>query len=315
MTAPSDIISVDEALAPPKRRRLRAPKFLLALPAWIWFVAFFLAPLGIIVYYSFGQKKPLSAGEVVMSHPSFTQYSDALSSTFIEVFKTTLKIASLGTFLCLLIGFPMAYFLGVRVKAKWKGVLLGLVIIPFWTNFLIRTLAWTIVLASRGYVSNQLQSWGVLNHPLNFLATKSAVQLGVVYNYLPLMIFPLFVAFDRLDPAMREASKDLGANRIRTFVQVTLPLAAPGIIAGILLVYIPLCGDYITAKILGKAKGNMVGAVIASQFIEAQNTARGSAMAVILIIMILGSIVSAAVVAWCFRTYFHSRRRVVVRGI
>ena len=113
------------------------------------------------------------------------------------------------------------------------------------------------------------------------------MQLGVVYNYLPLMIFPLFVALDRLDPALREASKDLGASRWKTFLQVTLPLAAPGIVAGLLLVFIPLAGDYITASVLGGAKGNMAGALVASQFHAAQNWALGPAMAVILIVMIM----------------------------
>ena len=120
------------------------------------------------------------------------------------------------------------------------------------------------------------------------LFTKFAVQLGVVYNYLPLMILPLFVALDRLDPALREASKDLGAGRLKTFRQVTVPLAMPGIIAGGLLVFIPLSGDYITASVLGGAKGNMVGRMVADQFLTAQNWALGSAMAMVLIGMILG---------------------------
>ena len=136
------------------------------------------------------------------------------------------------------------------------------------------------------------------------------MQLGVVYNYLPLMIFPLFVALDRLDPALREASKDLGANRFRTFLQVTLPLASPGIVAGLLLVFIPLTGDYITAAVLGGAKGNMVGALVAAQFLQAQNKALGSAVAVVLIVSILVCIVAAALIGLLGRGVLKRRRAV-----
>ncbi len=183
-------------------------------------------------------------------------------------------------------------------------------IVPFWTSFLIRTIAWRIVLAPQGFFSNWLQSVGLRDTPIRFLDTREAVQLGVVYNYLPLMIFPLFVALDRLDGALREASKDLGANRVRTFTQVTLPLAMPGIIAGLLLVFIPLAGDYITASVLGGAKGNMAGALVASQFLSAQNWALGSAMAIVLIFVILGTIAAAAVIALIVRAAVRKLRAI-----
>ncbi len=139
----------------------------------------------------------------------------------------------------------------------------------------MRTLGWLILLQPNGPLSGVLQDLQLIGGPLDVLDTREAVQFGVVYNYLPLMIFPLFVALDRLDPALREASKDLGASRWKTFRQVTLPLAMPGVVAGLLLVFIPLTGDYITAAVLGGAKGNMVGALVASQFNTAQNWALG----------------------------------------
>ena len=189
--------------------------------------------------------------------------------------------------------------------------MLGLVIIPFWTNFLIRTIAWRIVLAPEGFSRNWFLDGRAARYaPSSCLDTRFAVQLGVVYNYLPLMIFPLFVALDRLDPALREASKDLGANRVRTFLQVTLPLAAPGIVAGLLLVFIPLAGDYITAAVLGGAKGNMAGALVAAQFLQAQNTALGSAVAVVLIVSILVCIAVAALIALVVRAVLRRRRTV-----
>ena len=191
-------------------------------------------------------------------------------------------------------------------------MLLGLAIIPFWTNYLIRTIAWRIVLSPTGFFSNWFQDIGLRDSNLQVLDTRSAVQLAVVYNYLPLMIFPLFVALDRLDPALREASKDLGANRIRTFFQVTLPLAAPGIVAGLLLVFIPLSGDYITAAVLGGAQGNMAGALVATQFLQAQNKALGSAVAMVLIISILVCIAVAALLVFIVRTLLKRRRAVTL---
>jgi spermidine/putrescine transport system permease protein len=292
-------------------RRIRAPRFAMALPAWIWFVFFFSIPVLWIFYYSFGYK-PNIFSTIATDKLSFDRYSEALSPEFLQVFKQTLQISLLGTLLTLLIGFPFAYWLATRVAPRWRGVLLGLVIVPFFVNFLVRTVGWLILLQPAGPLSTLLLKWGIRDEPLHLLQTRGAVQLGVVYNYLALMIFPLFVALDRLDPAMREASKDLGAGRWRTFRQVTLPLAAPGIVAGLLLVFIPLTGDYITAAVLGGAKGNMAGALVASQFTTAQNWALGAAQAVILIVMILGTVAVFAVVGLAIRWVARRSRRITL---
>src|SRR5690606_11882600 len=164
----------------------------------------------------------------------------------------------------------------------------------------------------QGWLSDGLQAMGVIDGPFEILYTRTAVLIGVVYNYLPLMILPLFVAFDRVGEPLREASKDLGAGRLRTFLRVTLPLARPGIIAGLLLVYIPLMGDYITATVLGGAKGNMAGQLVASQFQTAQNWALGSAMAVILILTILFTAAFAFLVAWLATLPVRASRRLVL---
>jgi spermidine/putrescine transport system permease protein len=194
-------------------------------------------------------------------------------------------------------------------------VLLGLVVVPFFVNFLVRTIGWFILLSPNGPVSSLLQRSGIRSEPLHLLETRGAVQLGVVYNYLALMILPLFVTLDRLDPAMREASKDLGASRWKTFRQVTLPLSAPGIVAGLLLVFIPLTGDYITALVLGGAKGNMAGVMVASQFTIAQNWALGAAQAVILIAMIMGTVAVFAVIALAIRTIARASRTITLPPI
>jgi len=292
-------------------RRIRAPRFLMALPAWIWFVCFFTLPVLWIVYYSFGYK-PDIFHPIATDKLSLATYREAFSSTFLHVFSQTLQISILGTFLCFLIGFPFAYWLATRVSARWRGVLLGLVIVPFFVNFLVRTIGWLILLSPNGPVSSLLQRWGLRSEPLHLLQTRGAVQLGVVYNYLALMILPLFVALDRLDPAMREASKDLGASRWKTFRQVTLPLAAPGIVAGLLLVFIPLTGDYITALVLGGAKGNMAGVMVASQFTVAQNWALGAAQAVILIALIMATVGVFALIALVFRSIARASRKITL---
>jgi spermidine/putrescine transport system permease protein len=291
------------------RSRRRAPRFALAIPAWLLFLLFFAIPLLLIIWYSLGYKPDIFS-TVSTDRLSLDRYAESFSDTFRSVFTGTLQISIVGTLACLLIGFPFAYWLAVKVPSRWRGVLLGLTIIPFWTNFLVRTIGWFILLQPNGPLSGVLQDLGLVSSPLDILDTREAVQLGVIYNYLPLMIFPLFVALDRLDPALREASKDLGANRWRTFRQVTVPLAMPGIVAGLLLVFIPLTGDYITAAVLGGAKGNMVGALVASQFNTAQNWALGSAMAVILILMILGSVAIFALLGLGLRALVRRGRRV-----
>lgn len=274
-------------------RKFRAPTYLLALPAWLWLLAFFVAPVGVVFWYSLGYKPGLfgtHANDVL----SLDRYREVLTPTFFDTFRNTLWIGVTGTVLCFLIGAPVAYWMAVKAPPHRRGLLLALVLIPFWTNFLVRTIGWLIVLSPEGWLSKTIQVFGF--EPLAVLNTRSAVLFGVVYNYLPLMILPLFVAFDRVDHVLREASKDLGATRWRTFIRITFPMARPGIIVGVLLVYIPLMGDYLTAIVLGGAKGNMVGQMLAGQFQTAQNWALGSAMAVMLILIIFGTIVLAALI-------------------
>lgn len=286
-------------------------KFGLAIPAWAWLLIFFVAPIFMVVVFSFGYKPSIFATHA-LDHLSFDRYLEALSPTFFSTFLNTLWIGILGTVLCLVIGGPVAYWIAVKAPPSKRGLLLALVMVPFWTNFLVRTIGWQVILAPEGWLSQLLQGIGVIPGPLDLLYSRGAVLLGVVYNYLPLMILPLFVAFDRVSGPLREASKDLGANSITTFLRVTVPLARPGIIAGVLLVYIPLMGDYITATVLGGAKGNMIGQVVASQFQTAQNWALGSAMAVLLIIVIMISIALAAGLLWLVTMPLRQRHRLVL---
>lgn len=283
----------------------------LAVPAWAWLLLFFVAPVGMVVWFSFGYK-PGIFGTHANDILSFDRYVEAVSPTFFATFQNTLWVGILGTVLCFLIGAPVAYWMAFKVRPSRRGLLIALVLVPFWTNFLVRTIGWQVILAPEGWLSTVLQGIGVLDGPLALMYTRTAVVIGVVYNYLPLMILPLFVAFDRVGPALREASKDLGAGKLTTFLRVTLPLSQPGIIAGVLLVFIPLMGDYITATVLGGAQGNMVGQLVASQFQTAQNWALGSAMAVLLMLVIMLTIAIAAVLIWLVTMPFRSRNRLVL---
>ena len=282
MTATTAVRKTDTA----RRGSLRSRTGLLALPAAAWIVLFFILPVGLVFFYSFGRKP-----DIFTTHSNdvftFDRYVEALNPTSASVFGNSIVIGLLGTFLCLLIAAPFAYWLAVKANPARRGLWLALVMVPFWTNFLIRTIGWQIILAPEGWLSRGLQNLGILDQPLAILNTREAVLIGVVYNYLPMMILPLFVAFDRVSDELREASADLGASRVTTFLRVTLPLAWPGILVGVLLVFIPLMGDYITATVLGGAQGVMIGQLVASQFQTAQNWALGSAMAVLLVVIVL----------------------------
>ena len=281
------------------RSRTRAPKYLLAIPAIIWYLVFFAAPIAFIVLYSFGTKDTTKLLPVDLSNLSSNSYSSVFDETFFKVFRATLRISIVATIMCVVIGLPVAYFAAFKVAEKWKAIILAAVVVPSFTSFLIRTVAWRIPLAPNGTLSKWLVEMGYIgSNGIQILETATAVQIAIVYNYLGFMILPLFVALDRIDVRMREASKDLGAGRIATFFGVTLPLAGPGIIAGVLLTFIPMCGDYVTATVLGGAKGNMIGSMIASQFSGAQNWPLGSAMAILMIGAVLLTLIVGAAIFW-----------------
>ena len=247
-------------------RRLvpRQRGMLLLLPAGVWYAIFFLAPLAYMVVISFAQNPGYGGPPALGLYlDSYQLLQDPL---YIHVFLVTLRMALFGTCACLLIGYPLAYFLATRASVR-KTTLLLLVIVPFWTSFLIRTYAWETVLDSDGVLSNVLQALHVIHGPLNVLYTQVAIFIGIVYNYLPLMIFPLYVALERMDKRLIEASKDLGAGRWTTFWRVTLPLTLPGVITGGLLVFIPLTGEYLIPAILGGSKNLFLGNLIGEQFL------------------------------------------------
>lgn len=265
-------------------------KWLPLLPAVSWWAFFLLASLLAIIVYSFGVKAPMTAlNPVSFDAPSLSNYREAFSSVYIRVFWITLKTAGIGTIACLLMAFPVAYVLATRVSKHWRSWLLFVIIFPYWVSFLLRTFAWRIILAPEGAFSEALQGLGITSAPLGILDTQLAVQMGIIYNYLPVAILPIFVALERIDPALRQASADVGANRVTTFLRITLPLATPGLIGAAVLTFILAAGDYVVPAILGGARGLMIGRLIALQILEAQNLPLGAAMAVVLIAALLAT--------------------------
>ena len=238
-------------------------------------------PLAIVVVYSLGVR-----GTDGGYTPALVLDNYGTLFKRLDPFILSLEIAIAGTILCILVGFPLAYFLATRAGRR-KTLLLVLLVIPFWTSFLVRTIAWLIILGPDG-VDGFLTD--VLGMDVAILGSPWAILLGIVYNYLPLMVFPLYVTLERLDPTLNEASKDLGAGRWATFRQVTLPIAAPGVITGSILVFIPLMGEYVIPSILGLGKIFLIGNVLQLDFLGSRNWPAGSAKAVVLIAIMLISV-------------------------
>lgn len=266
----------------PRRESVREPGGL-AFPAAVYFLAFFVAPMLIIVAYSVADRSGFFDITFGLYGESFARLWDPL---YLGIYRDTLLMAAVGTVGCLVVGFPFAYWLATRVRHR-KTLLLLLVIIPFWTSILIRTYAWSLILSPQGPLSSVLQTVGAISQPLDLLFTPRAVFIGIVYDYLPLMVFPLYVAIERMDRRLVEASRDLGAGRWRTLWRVTIPLTLPGIITGALLVFVPMTGEYVVPTILGGAKTALLGPVVADQFLSALNYPFGAAMSVALVAFLL----------------------------
>ncbi len=275
-----------------RRSPIWMSSFVLVLPAVIWYSVFFLAPLTQMVFISFAVPGPYGGVEPGFILDSYQELGNPL---YLNIFLVTLRMALIGTLGCLIVGYPLAYFLATRA-GRYKTLLLLLIILPFWTSFLIRTYAWETILDPQGALSQALQETGLIHGPLAILYSQVAIFIGILYNYLPLMVFPLYVALERLDKRLVEASKDLGAGRFATFRQVTLPLTLPGVITGCLLVFIPLTGEYLIPTILGGSKNIFMGNLIANQFLEARDWPFGATLgvAVIVLLLLLVSIYLAA---------------------
>ncbi|MGA5161484.1 ABC transporter permease [Streptomyces sp. S-9] len=276
--------------AKPPRRRGRWTPYLLLLPGLLWLVVFFALP---VIYQASTsvQTGSLEEGYKVTWH--FATYWDALSEYWPQFVRSVLYAAS-ATVLCLLLGYPLAYLIAFRA-GRWRNLIMILVIAPFFTSFLIRTLAWKTILADGGPVVGALDALHVLDVTAflgwtaddRVLATPLAVVCGLTYNFLPFMILPLYTSLERIDPRLHEAANDLYAKPSTTFRRVTFPLSMPGVVSGTLLTFIPASGDYINADLLGSTDTRMVGNVIQSQFLRILDYPTAAALSFILMAAIL----------------------------
>ncbi|MGY2168301.1 ABC transporter permease [Pseudomonas gingeri] len=262
-----------------QRRSLgRRISLLMLLPSTLWFLLLLLMPLVIILVFSFGERSTVGgyAGGFTLAN-----YLNLGSRG--AAFGNTLMLAPLGTLVCLVAAYPLAYFLAVKVR-KNRSLLLTLVIVPFWTSFLIRTYAWIFILSGKG-IPALLASLGL--EDVRLINTPWAVLIGIVYGYLPLMVFPIYVSLEKLDKRLLEASADLGASAFESFRRITLPLSAPGIITGVMLVFILLMGEFLIPAILGGGKVFFVGNALVDLFLQSRNWPFGSALAMSLVAMML----------------------------
>jgi spermidine/putrescine transport system permease protein len=248
---------------------------MLVAPAGVFFFFLLVLPLAVVIIYSFGERAP--AGGYA---PAFTLENYANLAARGKAFWNTLTLAPLGTLLCLLIAYPLAYYLAVRASPAMRTLLLVLVIVPFWTSQLLRYYAWIMILGSKG-IPAWLAAIGIAD--VRLINTPAAVLIGAVYGFLPLMVLPIYVSLEKLDKRLLEASADLGASPWASFRQVTLPLSLPGIATGSMLVFILLMGEYILPQLLGGGKVFFIGNALVDLFLQSRNWPFGAAVSVALV--------------------------------
>jgi len=293
----------------PRARREIIRLLVLIGPSLLYLVTFFLVPLFLVFAMSFGERGTYGGVRWVLNLGNYARFFDPL---YLRIFGRTVYIAAATMLLCLLIGYPLAYFIATR-SPRWRNGLLLLLMIPFWTNFLVRTYAWLLLLRDAGLINTvwtgalhnallglagavPLPIWQPLleatANPLPLFGTDRAIIIGLVYAWLPEMVLPCYAAIERLDFSIVEAAQDLYANRFKSFTRVILPMTMPGVVAGSILVFIPSLGAYVTPDLLGGAKTIMMGNVIYSQFMSARDYPFGSAVSFVLMaVMLVGTLI------------------------
>ena len=279
--------AVNPELERKARRRESRRGFFHAAPAYVYLTFFFTLPLLIVFLFSFASRSRTGRPELEnWNIDSWQRLAEPLVRT---IAIRSAWMAVLNTLLCLLFAYPLAYWIATRARQSTRTLLLVAVLIPFWSNFLVRTYAWKILLDSDGYVTQFGEFTGLWER---MLFTEPAVFIGLLYGYLPFMVLPLYAALERMDWSLVEAGRDLYASGGKAFLKITLPLSKPGVIAGSILVFIPSLGAYVTPAILGGGKVNLLGSYIVTQFGSARNWPFGSALSsAILIVMLIATIV------------------------
>jgi putrescine transport system permease protein len=272
-------------------------QFVIAVP-WLWLLLFFAVPFLIVLKISFSWMQPVQPGyaplfewveetQRLVASLNFENYQKLFEDTlYLSTFLYSVEVAAVSTVLCLLLGYPMAYAIA-RCAPSTRNLLLMLIILPFWTSFLLRVYAWIGLLKTNGVINNTLLALGVIDQPLTLLYTDFAVYVGIVYSYLPFMILPLYANLEKHDLTLLEAAADLGASPRTAFFRITLPLSMPGIVAGCLLVFIPAVGEFVIPSLLGRTDQLMIGTVLSAQFFGARNWPVASAVAIALLLLLL----------------------------
>jgi len=267
-------------------------------PGGLWLMLFFNLPLAIVLFISFVERGRAGGIKLppIYTLKNYILLFNACSSEFsgpecnpflyLGIFGHSVRIAFVVTFWCIILGYPLAYFIAQR-HPTWRNALLILVIIPFWTNFLVRTYALKQVLATEGLLNLLLMNIGLIHQPLDMLFNEFAVVLGLLYGYIPFAILPMYASIEKFDHTYMEAAADLGANPRRAFLRVMLPITMPGVVAGLVLVFVPVVGAFITPDIMGGGKVEMIGTLINRQFGVARNWPFGSSISLVLMLLVL----------------------------
>lgn len=256
--------------------------FLLSLPAYVYLVLFFAIPFGIVVTYSLATRNTI--GGTDLAGWNLDSYRRLAEPIVRDILFRSVWIAVLTTLICLVVAYPFSYFIATRTPTV-RNILLVFVMIPFWTNFLVRNYAWRVILGSDGPFATVTEALGLGRQEILF--THSAVIVGLVYGYLPFMVLPLYAAIERIDRSLIEAGRDLYASGAQTFRRVLLPLSMPGVLAGSILVFVPSLGAYVTPQILGGGKSTMLGSYIVVQFLTARNWPLGASLSFVLMTVML----------------------------
>jgi spermidine/putrescine transport system permease protein len=246
-------------------------------------LSFLFIPLLLVLFVSFMLRGVYGGIEYTFTIENYTRFFDPL---YLKILFVSLAIAAMTTVACIIFGYPFAYIIA-RAPKKYRTLLLFLVIVPFWTNSLIRTYAWIVLLRTEGVINSILIKISLISEPLSLLYNDGAVLIGLIYTLFPFMVLPLYASIEKLDKSLLEAASDLGAKSLQTFVKVTLPLTMPGIVAGSLLVFIPTLGLFFIPDLMGGAKTMMIGNLIKNQFLTARDWPFGSAMSMILMLITL----------------------------
>jgi spermidine/putrescine transport system permease protein len=266
--------------------RPEARAWALLAPGGFWLLLFFLVPILIMFVYSLMPRGIYGGVETGFTLEHYERFFDPL---YLDILKRTFVWSIACTVICLVLGYPVAYV--IARSGRWRTLLLFLVVLPFWTSFLVRTFAMIFLMRDTGLINNWMMKLGLIGEPMTILYTPFAVMTGLVYGFLPFMILPIYASLEKLDHSLLEAAEVLGARPAARFRRVTLPLSMPGVVAGCLLVFIPALGSFLTADLLGGAKQVMIGNLVQNQFSSARNWPFGSAASFIVMALVLAAVI------------------------